>query len=272
MRLLRLLPAAAVIVTALALFCGPARALEKKVRAPDGAEGDLFGEAVALSDDGVRMVAGAYHDEVDGKTDAGSASVFSRAGNGDWVFECKLVAKESLHYELFGQRVAMSGDGNFVIASAGLNGDYHNVSGRAHVFRREENATWTEEGRLTVVGRTVTDGVGATVDISGDGQLAFLGAYADNGNTGAAFVFARAPGGTWTLEATLEASDAAPGNWFSDCLSASNSGQRLVVGASQVSTSALGKAYIFSRTAPGVWSEDATLVGTAAGATLARAR
>ncbi|MGE0127290.1 MAG: putative Ig domain-containing protein [Blastocatellales bacterium] len=82
-------------------------AQEKKLTAPDGAPGDYFGEAVALSGDTV--VIGAEEDTVGARAHQGSAYVFTRGG-AVWTFQHQLTASDGASNDGFGKAVALDGD------------------------------------------------------------------------------------------------------------------------------------------------------------------
>ena len=76
-------------------------------------------------------------------------------------------------------------------------------SGAAYVFTRDGEGAWSEQGMLRASDAQVDDNFGETVAISGD--IAIVGAAREDGgpgdpasNTGAAYVFTRNAGGTWT--------------------------------------------------------------------------
>ena len=71
--------------------------------------------------------------------------------------------------------------------------------GAAWVFTRT-GATWTQQGpSLTGAGETAPADFGDSVALSADGNTALIGAGADNGASGAAWVFTRS-GSTWTQQ------------------------------------------------------------------------
>jgi hypothetical protein len=75
------------------------------------------------------------------------------------------------------------------------------------------------------------------------GQTAVVGASANDGNKGAAYVFVRS-GSNWSLQAKLTASDAASGDQFG--ISVALYGQTVVIGA-DAKNGDTGAAYVFVR-------------------------
>ncbi len=78
---------------------GTAWTLQQKLTANDGAAGDEFGFAVALSDD--TLVVGAYRDAIGGNANQGSAYVFTRSGTA-WTLQEKLTANDGAAVDHFG--------------------------------------------------------------------------------------------------------------------------------------------------------------------------
>jgi hypothetical protein len=176
---------------------------QAKLTASDGAIGDLFGAAVAVSAD--RIVVGAPgHDGV--SSDSGIAYVFVRAGE-TWSEEASLPAPDELQNARFGRSVAIDGARLIVGAPEGetLTGIY---SGRAHIFVHD-GFTWTHEAMLTPGPSSQNSLFGRSVAISG--IYALVGALSDDergDNAGAAFAF-RNTGVEWIEAAKLTAPDGA---------------------------------------------------------------
>jgi len=113
---------------------GTAWTQQEKLTAADGAASDYFGYAVALSGDGDTAIVGAYQADVGGNTNQGAAYVFTRSGAA-WSEQEKLTAADGAVNDYFGRAVALSGDGNTVIAGAYQADVSGNVNqGAAYVF------------------------------------------------------------------------------------------------------------------------------------------
>lgn len=233
---------------------GAAWTEEAKLIAGDGAEGDFFGWAVAVSGD--TALIGADRDDDEG-TNSGSAYVFTRDGT-TWTQQAKLTAADGSGGDNFGVSVAMDGDTAVIGASSDRDNGIN--SGSAYVFTRS-GSSWTQQAKLTA-----SDGsVGAQLGISAAmiGGTALIGASQDGATAqfaGAAYVFTR-NGASWTEEAKLTASDTAGGENFG--VSVSLSEDTAVVGAYQDDDlgSDSGSAYVFTRSAT-TWSEEAKLTAS----------
>jgi len=188
------------------------------LKASNTETGDLFGGSVALSGDTV--VIGAFEDSrargVNGDqsdnsaVDSGAAYVFVRNGV-TWSQQAYLKASNTEAGDNFGASVAISG-GTIVIGAygkdsnaAGVNGDQSNNSsvnsGAAYVFVRNV-VTWSQQAYLKASNPETGDMFGSSVGVSGDTVV--VGAYGEDFETGAAYVFVR-NGGTWSQQDQLKA-------------------------------------------------------------------
>jgi len=212
---------------------------EAKLTASDGAEGDLFGISVAISGD--TLVVGA--DLADDKGEnSGAAYVFVRSGD-SWSQQAKLTANDGSAGDLFGIRVAVSG--NTVLIGAARDDGLGENSGSAYVFVRS-GTTWHQQAKLTADDGAANDRFGTRVEIQGETAVvsAILGdaAIAD---VGAAYVFTRS-GDSWAQHAKLVASDGAPGDVFGWSVSLDD--DTVLIGAPTsiiTSPGGPGSAYVF---------------------------
>jgi hypothetical protein len=198
----------------------------------------------------------------------------------------------AIDFDAFGTVVALSGDTLAVGApfedsnATGVNGDDTDNSARAagavYVFTRDVGGVWSQQAYIKASNTDANDFFGASVALSGD-TLA-VGAYAEasnatgvNGNeadnsapfAGAVYVFTRDPGGVWSQQAYLKASNTDPSDQFG--ISLAISGDTLAVGAdfedsnatgvngnqTDNSAAAAGAVYVFTRDAGGVWTQQA---------------
>ena len=209
---------------------------ETKLTASDGANNDYFGDSVSMSGD--YAIVGASGDD----SARGSAYIFERQNNGNWIQTNKLTASDAANSDAFGLSVSISGDYAII-------GSRDNNKGSAYIFQRQNNGTWTET-KLTASDGGGNDQFGDSVSISGD--YAIMGAPQDTDagiNTGSAYIFQR-QGNSWIQTNKLLASDRATQDRFGD--SVSISGDYAIVGAFG-DDSARGSAYLFQRQNNGNW-------------------
>jgi len=224
--------------------------------ADDGARGDLFGSALAVSDT-VALIGASQHDH-SGESDAGAVYVFER-GDESWTQQSKLVADDASRLDRFGTALALSGREGLVGAPfhAGNRGV---DSGEAYLLDGT-NGGWNVAGTLAPLAIDRADTFGTSVALSGD--TALVGAPTDehpNGSkAGALYHFDRTDG-TWEHRSRIAPEDGTPGGRFGAAMDLS--GDTLLVGAPHDVDEGLndpGVAYVFVRSGNG-WVQEARLV------------
>ncbi|MPZ27498.1 MAG: S8 family serine peptidase [Micromonosporaceae bacterium] len=176
---------------------------QQKLVAADGAQGDHFGNSLAMVGD--TAVIGAPYKTVDGKPFQGAVYVFDRSG-GSWREQTRLVASDGESFEVYGASVALSDDTLLVgtpVADVG-----GAARGVVYVLTRSGDS-WAEQATLTA-DEAGDDGgeFGSAVAIENDtalvgGPWAAVGA---NAVQGAAWIFNRT-GTSWSRDARLTAAD-----------------------------------------------------------------
>jgi len=218
-----------------------------KLTASDGAAGDEFGFAVALSGD--TIVVGARFASVDGVNGRGAGYVFVRSGD-TWVEQTKLVADDGAAFDELGDSVAIDGD------TVLLGAPFRNSSrGEVYAFVRDGN-TWSAQGSMIADDGADFDRFGLALAIEGDTALigspsADIGANTDQG---AVYAFAR-NAGTWTFATKLTAEDGAAFDEFGNAVAID--GDTLAVGAHAANIGSVGNqgaAYAFVRDGEG-WTQ-----------------
>ncbi|MGB0386405.1 MAG: BACON domain-containing protein [Ardenticatenaceae bacterium] len=203
---------------------------EAKLIASDGAERDLFGNAVSLSGE-VALVGSSP----DYSKSAGAAYIFRFDGS-TWQEEAKLTASDGQIGDGFGQSVSVSGSVALVAAPLDENGS---SSGSVYIFRKSSDGnSWQEERKLTFEDGPGLDWLGDSVSI--DGDVALIGASRSD----SVYVY-RWDGNEWQLEEKLLAKDASTGDYFGR--SVSLSGDVALIGAPYDDDLAAnaGSAYLF---------------------------
>jgi hypothetical protein len=167
----------------------------------DGVTGDLFGESTATSTNGaVTAVGSPEHNS--------SGAVYVFTGTGTAASQsAELTPSNPQADEQFGQTVAISGDGQTLVAAApGAAGTSGSDQGAAYVFS-DTSGTWTQIAELTVPG---TAELGTSLAISADASTIVLGSPTSNNDNGEAFVFTKS-GSTYVQTQELtEAATSAP--------------------------------------------------------------
>ena len=180
-----------------------------KLTADDGAEGDLFGISVAI--DGNSLLVGAdLHDETAENAGAVYAYVFE---DNQWHKQAKLLASDSGKTDIFGVRVALSGDTALISARRD---DIEGVgidAGSAYIFERS-NGLWKQTDKLTAPDGSADDRFGRGVALTTN--LAVISAMhsdASASNQGALYVYEK-QNGKWRFKYRALANDAAEDDKF----------------------------------------------------------
>ena len=208
---------------------------QAKIQSSDIEAGDQFGTSVAI--DGDTMVAGAYGEDT-GASGAGAVYVFTRSGT-SWSQQAKLQASDPEVNDFLGKSIAI--DGDTMVAGAYLEDTGGSNTGSAYVFTRS-GTSWSQQAKLQASDAAANDQFGISVAIDGDTMVA--GAYKENSDAGAAYVFTRS-GTTWTEAKKIVASDAGGGDRLGHSVDISS--DTIVAGAYKEDTGAsdAGAAYTF---------------------------
>ena len=258
--------------------------------------GDMFGYAVALSRDGSVLAVGAFDEDgstrqVNGPPDnrangSGAAYVFTRAGT-TWSQQAYIKPSNGEQQDAFGVDVALSDDGRTLLVglldddcpATGVNPpgcdkeDWRDdlSMGAAFVFVRD-GTTWSQQAFLKASNTGPNDAFGSRLALSGDGNLAVIGASLEDGSAkgingrsddaateaGAVYMFTRT-GTTWRHEAYIKGANTEAFDEFGGSVTLDWAGRLLVVsapaedGASSAnpadnSAEAAGAVYVFSIT------------------------
>jgi hypothetical protein len=212
-----------------------------KLTASDGAVGDVFSNALALSSNT------ALFGSPNKGNSKGEAYAFAQSGS-TFVQQAILVGNGTSAADDFGTSVSVSA-GTVIVGASGKSFG----QGTAYVFSRT-GGSWNQQNELTEPNAANNDAFGTAVSL--DGTTVLIGATGTNG-TGAVYVFVES-GTTWTLQATLTASDAAAGDLFGS--SVSLQGDTAVIGAPG-RLAKLGVAYVFVRSETS-WAQQAKLTAS----------
>ena len=223
-----------------------------------GAAGDGAGGSVAL--DGATALLGAERDDVGGRADQGSVTVFVQSGS-SWSEQAQLHAADGSAGDRFGSSVALSGATALCGAASDTVGASAN-RGSAYVFLRA-GSLWSQQARLNAADGATGDRFGGSVGL--DGATALVGApvgdVGSSTNQGSAYAFVRT-GSSWSQQSELTAGEGASGDRFGAAVALH--GDTAVVGAQSDDLGTRmdqGSAYVFVRDGA-VWSQQARLVAS----------
>lgn len=182
---------------------------QTKIVASDGAAGDLFGISVAI--DGNTILVGAdLHDQ---KADnAGAVYVYVLKDN-QWEQEAKLMASDGSNTDIFGVRVAISG--NTALISARRD-DIEGVgvdAGSAYIFERRDGI-WSQKIKLTSPDGKADDRFGRGVALNRRTAIISAMNHDSNGDdAGALYVYKRGSDG-WNYTTKITAKTSFPNDRF----------------------------------------------------------
>ena len=166
---------------------------------------DAFGSALALSGDGRTLAIDApdedglvggvnaeqYHGKENQDTSNGAIYVFVNT-NGTWSQQAYIKASNPHENDLFGMRVAISTNGNVLVATSmlqagggrGVNANQQDFtaaeSGAAYVYTRN-GTMWTQRAYLKSPNSDAYDEFGSGVALSGDGNTLAVAAWGEDG-------------------------------------------------------------------------------------------
>lgn len=225
---------------------------------------DLFGNAVAVNQNGTSFIVGARNDEFVGSAGTGLAYVFDYNPNTEIITGIATLSPSTAPgdtTDLYGFDVAMSGDGSIVAVTAPSDELSVNNSGLLYVYERSGNAF----NQLNVfeakigVGFTITNpNIGVlsdSIDISVDGQIIVAGAASDD--EGYVYIYEREQVGVGTYIQTQRFTGS------QSVIGSSTFGYSVALNynGSVLCVSAYGedRIYVFSRNFNGTYSESATI-------------
>lgn len=247
---------------------------EAYLKSPISEAGDRL-SGVAISADGTAIVISTWGEStsltgVNPATsnnvapDSGAAFLFRRV-SGQWQQEAWFKASNTEADDRFATGLAINADGTVLAlgarnedsAATGLGGSQTSNaaadSGAVYVFRKT-GSVWAQEAYLKQSNTGAGDQFGLRVDVSDDGSVLVVSAWAEDSNgvgvngvqtndlmadSGAVYVFRRT-NGVWAQEAYLKASNTNAGDWFGMAIALSGDGQSLAVGARNEASSARG--------------------------------
>ncbi|MEM7061342.1 MAG: FG-GAP repeat protein, partial [Pseudomonadota bacterium] len=227
----------------------------EKLTPSDIAENDFFGRSVGISANGFWAVLGSPGDDDNGAS-SGSVYVFIRS-NGRWIEQAKLLAEDGAGQDSFGENVAISANGEYVIVGASRDDDGASDVGSTYIFHRN-GSTWKQQAKLVPSDPEPFLLFGDILTLSQDGSFALVGVINDEENgmlSGSAYVFWR-DGSRWIQQAKLVPQDGAIQDFFGLSVALNHDGSLALIGAQgdDDNGSSSGSVYVFERIEKN-WSE-----------------
>jgi len=221
-----------------------------KITGNDAQAGDFFGISVALNSAGNVALVGAYGEDPNGVTSAGSAYIFTGSGN-SWVQTAKITGNDAQISDNFGTSVSINSLGNVALIGA-YNADPNgiNAAGSAYIFTGSGNS-WVQTAKITGNDAAANDFFATRVSLNSLGNVALVGAINKdpNGvtNAGCVYLFTGS-GNSWVQTAKITGNDAGAFDLFGYSVSLNSAGNVALIGAYTEDPNGLsdaGSAYIF---------------------------
>jgi hypothetical protein len=174
---------------------------------------------------------------------AGAVYVFTRSES-SWSQQAKLTAEDGAETDIFGVRVALSGD-TVLISARRDDDDVMGIdAGSAYIFTRT-GTKWQQQIKLTASDGAADDRFGRSVALVADTALIGAMFQDDKGdNSGSAYVFTRS-GTTWNQQVKLTAADGAKGDAFGWSVALSDDTAVIAATRDDDNGNESGSAYVF---------------------------
>lgn len=198
---------------------------------------DQYGCTVAITEDGIYAVVGAFNDDENGEG-SGAAYIYIRSGI-VWNLQTKLMAFDGAIDDLFGYSVSITD--NYLFISA-LNDDDNGEQGGSVYVYQNTGSNWEFHSKLIASNYTMHDRFGWSTSVNSD--YIVIGAPGLNEN-GEAYIF-RLNNSNWVEDTILTASDCFNYDHFGRSVSISN--DYIIIGACDVPDVACSaSAYFFEK-------------------------
>lgn len=162
-----------------------------KIVASDREAEALFGFSVSISGDYAVVGAKNKNKNINGNIadNAGAAYVFKKQADGSWVEVEKLDPSDSDEDDFFGETVFIQSDYILIGATSEEGDNSLSFTGAVYVFQLDQISGWQQVQKLYSSDKESNDVFGSSLHM--DGSQIVVGAFWENQNRGAAYVFNR---------------------------------------------------------------------------------
>jgi len=190
--------------------------------------GDLCGNAISMSADGLTLIVGSHYDATNG-ANSGNARVFRYSGS-TWT-QLGSTLYGSTSYDLFGCSVSINADGSIVAVGAYGADPWGSSSGQVRVFQYQSGGYWTQMG-IPVHGDTINNAAGTGVSLDASGLVLAVGSPGNSvaGTSAGQVKVYEYVANQWQLKGTSMYGDAAQDR-FGESVKLSYDGNSLIAGA-----------------------------------------
>ncbi len=227
--------------------------------APSGAI--HFGSSVSLSSDGAVALVGAPRTN----SDAGAVYIYTYdSSTGTWSSPVTLSAPGGAI--AFGSSVSLSSDGTVVLVGAPAFVSFNTIAaGAAYIYTYDSSTgTWSSPVVLTVPSGAAD--FGSSVALSGNGEVALVGAPDLNSNPGAAYIYTSSTEAWSSASSPVALTVPSGAADFGLSVALSGNGEVALVGAPDLNSNP-GAAYIYTNSSTG-WSSTPVPLSVPSGAVL----
>lgn len=246
-----------------------------------------FGSAIALSNDGEKLVVGAITEDGGSSTvtnfdfsgrsvnaamdppdilNSGAAFLYRWSQSvGDWSLKSYFKASNANQNDAFGNSVSISGDGTTIAIGASSEDSADsteanngaNSAGAVYVFKEDGFENWNQEAYIKASDVSAGDKFGRSVSLDGSGGSLIVGADGHNvaspSSSGAVYYYTRA-GTLWTEKEILKQPTPTLFGKFGSNIDLSEDGQTCIISATGEDTGK-GTTYIYALNS-GAWSQE----------------
>ena len=187
----------------------------------------------------------------------GAVYVFTGSGT-NWTQQTKIVPADASAGDAVGRACEIHGDELMFSSNTTISGQ--SGTGSVYYYTRS-GTTWTQQQRINPPTSGVgTQKFGNKIGFSPNGYMVLgsaYGAFNSNTSSGQAYIYYKS-GGTWSLQATLDPSNAGAYKNFGDDVAINDDGDTVVIG-SVTTSGASGSAYVFTRSGTS-WTQAQELI------------
>ncbi|WP_299272221.1 T9SS type A sorting domain-containing protein [uncultured Psychroserpens sp.] len=189
--------------------------------------GDLSGNSVSLSSNGLIVAIAAQSNNVNGSS-SGHVKVYQYNGIDTWVQMGQNLNGEA-QFDEFGSSVKISSNGQIIAIGGRGNDNNGNNSGHVKVYQYNGIDAWVQIGN-DINGEASGDLSGSSISLSSDGTIVAIGAPSNNNFVGHVRVYQYDQVDTW-VQVGNDIDGIASGDIFGSSVSLSSDGSRVAIGA-----------------------------------------
>jgi len=241
----------------------------EKISASNAANGNYYGNSIAISADGNTMAAAASYVSGSSNQANGAVRILTKSNNA-WTQSASIVTPSNSNTDYFDYALAMSADGTtLVIGVMSANGTA-SQQGQALIYKLS-GGTWSLFQTLTNTQAGQDDNFGESVAISGDGSVVFIGATrgdisAQNPNSGVAYAYVY-NGSTYASTQMLSGAGTVTDCMFGASIATSYDGSYVAIGSigEYLSSDPQGTVYVFYKSSS-TWTQQQKITAAQAAA------